>query len=160
MVKLRRLRCKGYILRVFSFPFSKLTFRFVPSQGGGELNRQKKEKLFLESKSLSGGAAFVPFKGSPTISANCKDEKLDFPEKLLHAPATDSEALALSASADGRRASGSSSKASERAPLKTDDHRTSSLAQHQAPIKVRRCWWPELHRRFLSAVKQLDGAQG
>lgn len=142
--------------------FFKLIFGLVRSQGSADLNRKKKENLFLESKRLSGGGgAFVPFKGPSTVATNSKEEKLDFPEKSAHASATDSGALALSAVHDGHRASSSASKGARRAaPLKTGDHPTSSQSQHQAPRKLRRCWSSDLHRRFLSALKQLGGAQG
>ncbi|KAG6487217.1 hypothetical protein ZIOFF_055801 [Zingiber officinale] len=127
-------------------------------EGSGDLNRKKKENLFLESKRLSGGA-FVPFKGPSTVTVNSKEETLDFPEKSTHASATDSGALSLSAVNDGHRVSSSTSKGVRKTPLKTDDHPTSSQSQHQAPRKVRRCWSPDLHRRFLSALKQLGGVQ-
>ncbi|XP_074569292.1 transcription factor HHO5-like [Curcuma longa] len=132
---------------------------------GDDLNRKKKENLFLESKRLrcggggGGGGAFVPFKGPSTVAANSKEENLDFPEKSVHASATDRGALALSAVNDGHRVTGSASKGARRTPLKTDDHPTSSQSQHQAPRKVRRCWSPDLHRCFLSALKQLGGVQ-
>ncbi|XP_042431323.1 transcription factor HHO5-like isoform X1 [Zingiber officinale] len=127
-------------------------------EGSGDLNRKKKENLFLESKRLSGGA-FVPFKGPSTVTVNSKEEKLDFPEKSTHASATDSGALSLSTVNDGHRVSSSTSKGVRKTPLKTDDHPSSSQSQHQAPRKVRRCWSPDLHRRFLSALKQLGGVQ-
>ncbi|KAG6538906.1 transcription factor HHO2-like [Zingiber officinale] len=40
----------------------------------------------------------------------------------------------------------------------SNDHRSSHV-QHQKPRKARLCWSPELHRRFLSALHQLGGAQ-
>lgn len=35
-----------------------------------------------------------------------------------------------------------------------------SPQQQQALRKQRRCWSPELHRRFVEALEQLGGAQG
>ncbi|XP_042421700.1 transcription factor HHO3-like isoform X1 [Zingiber officinale] len=147
-----------FLQKMVLFLFLKLIFGIVRPQGSGDLNRKKKENLFLESKRLSGGA-FVPFKGPSTVTVNSKEETLDFPEKSTHASATDSGALSLSAVNDGHRVSSSTSKGVRKTPLKTDDHPTSSQSQHQAPRKVRRCWSPDLHRRFLSALKQLGGVQ-
>ncbi|CAL9180874.1 unnamed protein product [Musa hybrid cultivar] len=137
----------------------------VTPEGGGELKRQqKKENLFMESKSLSGGGAFVPFKGLSAVTANGEEGKptVALPDLSLQAPAMDNGALTLSAVPEGHFVSGSGSKGAGRAPTSAPatagDH-PSSQAQQPPPRKVRRCWSPELHRRFLFALQKLGGAQ-
>ncbi|RRT61048.1 hypothetical protein B296_00044522 [Ensete ventricosum] len=137
----------------------------VTPEGGGELKRQqKKEKLFLESKSLGGGGAFVPFKGLSAVIANGEEGKptVALPDLSLQAPAMDNGALTLYAVTESHCVGGSSSKGAGTAPtsaLATAGDHPSSQAQQQPPRKVRRCWSPELHRRFLFALQKLGGAQ-
>ncbi|WOL08982.1 Myb family transcription factor EFM [Canna indica] len=126
-------------------------------EGGGELNRQKtrKENLFTESKTISGGGAFVPFKALSAMAANSKEEKpaAVFPDLSLQAPAIDNGALTLSTTTEDNRVSGSGPAPSKAGELQITE------AHQQPPRKVRRCWSPELHRRFLFALQQLGGAQ-
>ncbi|KAJ8480359.1 hypothetical protein OPV22_024086 [Ensete ventricosum] len=137
----------------------------VTPEGGGELKRQqKKEKLFLESKSLGGGGAFVPFKGLSAVIANGEEGKptVALSDLSLQAPAMDNGALTLYAVTEGHCVGGSSSKGAGTAPtsaLATAGDHPSSQAQQQPPRKLRRCWSPELHRRFLFALQKLGGAQ-
>ncbi|CAD5176906.1 unnamed protein product [Musa acuminata subsp. malaccensis] len=135
----------------------------VLGERGEELSRpRKKESLHLESKSLSGGSAFVPFKAPPALSASTKKQEkpsITLPDLLLQASAIDNGNLTPAAVAEGRLVGDPVSEGIGRAPaLATANDRTSSQTQQQQPRKVRRCWSPDLHRRFLVALRLLGGA--
>ncbi|RRT61638.1 hypothetical protein B296_00044049 [Ensete ventricosum] len=141
----------------------------VVGERGEELSHpRKKESLHLESKSLSGGGAFVPFKPPPALSASSKKQEkpsITLPDLLLQASATDNGTLTPAAVAEGCLVGDPVSKGVGRAPasaLATAYHCISSQTQQQQqqPRKVRRCWSPDLHRRFLLALRLLGGAHG
>lgn len=118
----------------------------------------------MESKSLSGGSAFVPFKAPPALSASTKKQEkpsITLPDLLLQASAMDNGNLTPAAVAEGRLVGDPVSEGIGRAPaLATANDRISSQTQQQQPRKVRRCWSPDLHRRFLVALRLLGGAHG
>ncbi|KAJ8458858.1 hypothetical protein OPV22_031784 [Ensete ventricosum] len=90
-----------------------------------------KESLCLKSKNLSAGSTFVQFKGISALATKPKEE------------------------AGG----GSGSKGVARAlPAMTGAHLSLQVLQ-QAPRKARRCWSPELHRRFVLALQHLGGVR-
>ncbi|KAF9611419.1 hypothetical protein IFM89_032088 [Coptis chinensis] len=111
----------------------------------------------------NGGGAFVPFKGfSGFMTPRRKDEnemQLE-PALSLLSPGMKkltriehSTCLMNSKSSVGSRV----------VPSVSTENTQSTLShnpiQSQAPRKQRRCWSPDLHRRFLSSLQQLGGPQ-
>ncbi|WOK97063.1 Myb family transcription factor EFM [Canna indica] len=106
-----------------------------------------KESSYLESKSLTGNGAFVPFKSLPALREISKERKPAIPLSTLLLPVhpVNNEGYPAGMAPDP-------------APTIAVDH-LSSQVQQQLPRKVRRCWSPDLHRHFLSALEQLGGAE-
>lgn len=76
------------------------------------------------------GGAFHPFKRDKVLGTNL----------------TPAEAAATSSTAETTTGCGSGSRKEEK--------------EGQSQRKTRRCWSPELHRRFLHALQQLGGSHG
>lgn len=128
-------------------------------QSGDESNhRQESETPSLESKSKSFVGSFVPFKGISAISSTSrKEDKLTgglpcFSVGPRPAPAVPDDHRSVTCSA-------SKPIASCQVSPPGSSHVTLQ-SQQQALRKARRCWSPELHRRFVAALQQLGGAQG
>ncbi|WOL15419.1 hypothetical protein Cni_G24200 [Canna indica] len=138
----------------------------ITDERNGELNRsEEKEDSYTESKSPSVDGVFVPFKGLSTLVMNSKEELKPItmlPDLSLLSPAMKSTSCSVSAITEDNLRSGSASKAVGRAPqAMTGPHLSLQVQQQQQqpPRKTRRCWSPELHRRFVIALQQLGGAQ-
>lgn len=109
-------------------------------------------------KYKSNGGAFMPFKGFSGFPATTRKEEkkevLPLPDlTLLSSRAKNPDADSGSASSNSK--SGSRATATSSAVSNVQ----SNLQQQQPPRKVRRCWSPELHRRFVNALQQLGGSQ-
>ncbi|KAJ1419105.1 SANT/Myb domain [Sesbania bispinosa] len=109
---------------------------------GGESVQQ------LDQKNDSGGA-FIAFNGNSFVPK----EVSKVPSFSLMSPASE-----LSRSNSKSGCGGSSSGSSL---LRVEIQSQPQPPQHlqQNPRKQRRCWSPELHRRFVDALQQLGGAQ-
>lgn len=110
---------------------------------------------------MNMGKAFsVPFKGFSGFSVTAvRKDKDELPGLSLHTPGItklreDTVTSALNSKHNGSRG-GLSSVAGCQSNI-----RTGSLSQQQSARKQRRCWSPELHRRFVDALQQLGGSQG
>lgn len=124
--------------------------------------QSEKENQSLEPKSRAAGGALIPFKGSSMAK---KEEKLagPLPDLSLIPPSIKSSRPVVASAEDHPYAvsSGSKSVVAGRAHMSPPTSASLSLqAQQQPPRKARRCWSPELHRRFVIALQQLGGAQG
>ncbi|CAL9123758.1 unnamed protein product [Musa textilis] len=125
---------------------------------GGPDRQEEKENLSLES---TGGAdTFVPFKGMAALVMSSKQEVTPtavLSDLALRSPTVGSASCPVSVVAGNHPVSGSASKCVGRAPPSTAGAHLSLQLQQQR--KARRCWSPELHRRFILALQQLGGAQ-
>uniref|UniRef100_A0A1D1YB93 Two-component response regulator ARR18 n=1 Tax=Anthurium amnicola TaxID=1678845 RepID=A0A1D1YB93_9ARAE len=130
------------------------------------------EKPFPESKCRNGGGAFLPFKGMPSYPAGIsrKEEKVTaalvppppLPDLSLLSPAGNKASRGVSSATEDQR---SSSRGSSKGVASSAANAQSSLQApqptptQQGPRKPRRCWSPELHRRFVKSLQQLGGSQ-
>ncbi|XP_077234144.1 myb family transcription factor EFM-like [Tasmannia lanceolata] len=127
----------------------------VIEKGEEESERSAKENPFEGCKYKNGGGAFMPFKG---FSGFSKEEKevvvpLPLPDLSLLSPGIKISAV------DSDGSGGSSSPDGSRAPPSSSSNVQSTVNQANPPRKARRCWSPELHRRFVNALQQLGGSQ-
>ncbi|CAA7393899.1 unnamed protein product [Spirodela intermedia] len=110
-------------------------------------------------RSGGGGGAFLPF-NAMTGKEKAAAAALPPPDLSLLSPATKASSsgehqrsggsISISISRVSSRGTGMASPAGNEQPPPS----------HQAaPRKPRRCWSPELHRRFVKALQQLGGAQ-
>ncbi|KAL1557972.1 transcription factor HHO6-like isoform X1 [Salvia divinorum] len=125
------------------------------------VDRAAMEELFRSGKSSgAAGKALSPLKGCSNFLAMAvgkegRDEFLAAPSLSLRTPEIKSSTEEIfrnnfsSKSSSSR--SGSSCGANSQTSFKADSQ--------QNGRKQRRCWSPELHRRFVSALQQLGGAQ-
>lgn len=129
-----------------------------------EGNSSVTEDPFQSCKTVNVGKTFSPFKGYSGFSVTAvrkdnKDELSGVPGLSLHTPGItklreDTVTSGLNSKHNGSRG-GLSSVAGCQSNI-----RTGSLAQQQQSArKQRRCWSPELHRRFVDALQQLGGSQ-
>ncbi|KAJ8484845.1 hypothetical protein OPV22_017330 [Ensete ventricosum] len=125
---------------------------------GGPDGQEDKENLCVESR--SGADTSVPFKGMAALVMSSKQEVTPtaiLSDLSLRSPADKSVSFPFSGVAGNHPGSGSVSKCVGRAPPSTAGAHLSLQLQQQR--KARRCWSPELHRRFVLALQQLGGAQ-
>ncbi|RWW53531.1 hypothetical protein BHE74_00039973 [Ensete ventricosum] len=134
-------------------------------QRNAKAARHEEESLFSESKSRSPVGAFVPFKGMSPFVMNSKEEvkpRVMLPDLSLTSPAVKSASCPISAATEDHSLSLSSSQGvggAAASALAMAGTCLSLQVQQQPPRKARRCWSPELHRRFVLALQQLGGAQ-
>ncbi|OIT29678.1 myb family transcription factor efm [Nicotiana attenuata] len=104
--------------------------------------------------------AFSPFKGCSVfpVKVDRKEDKDDLPVLTLPTPGIKN--------LEDTMINGLSSKPSDNSvtssiivSYRSNIHIASQLQQQQNARKQRRCWSPELHRRFIDALKQLGGSQ-
>lgn len=165
MTRAWRMRYKGGILYVIfldceaSFSYFHVSPPLWQRDGGPDGQEEEEENLCLESK--SGADTFVPFKGMAALVMSSKQEVTPtavLSDLSLRSPAAGSASFPISVVAGNHPGSGSVSKCAGRAPPSTAGAHLSLQLQQQR--KARRCWSPELHRRFVLALQQLGGAQG
>jgi hypothetical protein len=102
--------------------------------------------------------AFLPRSGLPTLGRSPDDaaEKpaaLPVPDLTLSSPAIDAACPAAPSATSSAVTDGGA--AAQR--LRQRQQQQQQQAQQR---KARRCWSPELHRRFVAALQRLGGAQG
>lgn len=127
-----------------------------------ESERSAIENPFPLCKYQSNEGAFLPFKGfSGFTSSARKEEKEVVPlpgisllSTEVKNPNADSGSSSLNSKSSSRAAASSSSSAAVNFQSNLQQQQ-----QQQAPRKARRCWSPELHRRFVNALQQLGGSQ-
>ncbi|CAA6657782.1 unnamed protein product [Spirodela intermedia] len=121
---------------------------------------RRRAQRAAEDRSGGGGRAFLPF-NAITGKEKAAAAALPPPDLSLLSPATKASSsgehqrsggsISISISRVSSRGTGMASPAGNEQPPPS----------HQAaPRKPRRCWSPELHRRFVKALQQLGGAQG
>lgn len=125
-----------------------------------ENNQSVIEDPFQTSKSRLGGRAFAPFKGSafPPTTIAMKEDKGELPVYGLSLVTPGIKNLKEDSGSSGSKTSCSRTVSST--PNVQSNLRTGlQPQQQQTSRKQRRCWSPELHRRFVSALQQLGGSQ-
>ncbi|XP_061341925.1 transcription factor HHO5-like [Gastrolobium bilobum] len=107
----------------------------------------------LDKKKGSGGA-FIAFNGNSRVPETVSKEVSQVPSFSLMTPASE-----VSHNSNSKSGCGGNSSASSLLNLELQDQPQPPPHLHQNPRKQRRCWSPELHRRFVDALQQLGGAQ-
>ncbi|WVZ61595.1 hypothetical protein U9M48_011447 [Paspalum notatum var. saurae] len=144
-------------------------------EDAGPEKHDKGRSSSAEPKSRGGGGAFLPFKavgsGAPAFAPLClraDDKAADagMPDLSLVAPAAAKAAPATAE--DSRRQVVGFAQAAARAAavappppalgIQSQSQQAAQQQQQQAR-KARRCWSPELHRQFVTALSQLGGPQ-
>lgn len=115
---------------------------------------------FKSNKNRNGSKPFMPFKDYSIFPATLarKEDKVELPAAGLSllTPGTKNPREEIGSIGLSSKIIGSST-----TPIINSNLRArSQTAQQQAGRKHRRCWSPELHRRFVSALQQLGGSQG
>lgn len=118
------------------------------------------EDSFQSYRNINGSGVFMPFTAYPaavpavpTLVTKEEKEEYDINGLSLQIPGFTNLKEGSNNSNGSRISSGkpdSSSPGSDQPTLRTG----------HANRKQRRCWSPELHRRFVSALHQLGGSQG
>lgn len=130
-----------------------------------KIKRNEEENPFQACKSRAGAVAgagagataFLPFKTCPVFPR--KDDKEELPVHGLSLVTPGMKNPREDTGSTGSRTSCSKSVSSS-APNAQSNLRTGPQPpQQQTNRKQRRCWSPELHRRFVSALQQLGGSQ-
>lgn len=127
-------------------------------QKNEEKNGLGSEDPFQSCRDRSGGRGFLPFKACPGFPLANKEEKEELPVDGLSLLTPGIKNLREESGANGLRTS-SSRVVSSSAP-NANIRSGSQQQQQQSARKQRRCWSPELHRRFVNALQQLGGSQG
>lgn len=123
------------------------------------------------SNRSSGGRAFMPFSTyssvpvTPVALAATKEEKEDavINNRLsLLTPGPGVKNLREGSGSSGSRTSSNNRAVSSSSPpTALPSLRVAApLQPQQTARKQRRCWSPELHRRFVNALQKLGGSQG
>ncbi|RWR83168.1 myb family transcription factor EFM [Cinnamomum micranthum f. kanehirae] len=120
------------------------------------------ENSFILCKNKSNGGAFTPFKGFSGFPAK-KEEKEVLPRteiSLLSPIIKNPNADSGIGSSNLKSGIEATAFASSSVAATMNIQSNSQQQQHmQIPRKQRRCWSPELHKRFLSALNELGGSQ-
>eukprot|EP00252_Welwitschia_mirabilis_P014869 TRINITY_DN3291_c0_g1_i4.p1 TRINITY_DN3291_c0_g1~~TRINITY_DN3291_c0_g1_i4.p1 ORF type:complete len:315 (+),score=43.39 TRINITY_DN3291_c0_g1_i4:406-1350(+) len=136
---------------------------------------RKEVKLFSDSKQRSGGA-FVPFSRERQTNPTTDIGKC-LPDLALSSAEPEHEEELKSNNENSAMSNGSRSRSpgptrsTESAEMRNPNPTHASVsskalssqtqpANGQTQRKARRCWSPELHRRFVNALQQLGGSQG
>ncbi|KAK4424177.1 Transcription factor NIG [Sesamum alatum] len=126
------------------------------------VNRPAMDDLFPSSKNRATGRAFAPFKGCanfPVVSPMGKEGR----DELPGPPSLSLRTPEIKNSKDEIYCSGLSSKSSSSrsgsSSATNGQSNSKTVHQQNTARKQRRCWSPELHRRFVNALQHLGGAQ-
>lgn len=105
----------------------------------------------------AGATAFLPFKTCPVFPR--KDDKEELPVHGLSLVTPGMKNPRDDTGSTGSRTSCSKSVSSSAPNVQSNLRTGPQPPQQQTNRKQRRCWSPELHRRFVSALQQLGGSQ-
>ncbi|XP_010263747.1 PREDICTED: myb family transcription factor EFM [Nelumbo nucifera] len=121
------------------------------------------ENPFQSCKYRSRGGAFMPFKGYtgfPTTPLKEDKEVLPVPALSLFTPGIKTPRHEPNPSClNSKNSLGNRAFASPSTKPQSNLQTATQQQQQQTSRKQRRCWSPELHRRFVSALQQLGGSQ-
>ncbi|GER42217.1 homeodomain-like superfamily protein [Striga asiatica] len=124
-----------------------------------EMNLPGMDILFRNGKSRTVGKPLVPFAGCTNfpVMRIGKDDRHEFPIPNLSLCTPE-----LKSSIEGVNSIGFSPKSCSSisgSPSSANIQSNLRSGDHQSARKQRRCWSPDLHRRFINALQQLGGAQ-
>ncbi|XP_040382011.1 myb family transcription factor EFM-like [Oryza brachyantha] len=133
--------------------------------------KQDKGRISSEARS-DGGGAFVPFKavgsGAPAFTrpkpSLIRKEDMAYDVRmpdlsLLSPPAAPADESRRQVVGFAQAAARAAAMAASSPALSLQAQSHSAAQQQQQARKARRCWSPELHRKFVSALQQLGGPQ-
>lgn len=117
------------------------------------------EDPFQTCRDRNGGRAFVPFKAYPAFSVTAvrKEDKEDLAVHGLSLLTPGIKNPKEESASSGSRST--CGRAVSFSAANVQSHMRIS-PQQPTSRKQRRCWSPELHRRFVNALQQLGGSQG
>ncbi|KAK7264996.1 hypothetical protein RJT34_32611 [Clitoria ternatea] len=125
-------------------------------------------KLALDNKQRNGGGAFLPFskdrnscQGStlrplPELALASSEKEMEDKKRVEHEKGVSCQSKKENSGSDGAvvdQGKGNSPVASSHA------QNTTTTTTAQTHRKARRCWSPDLHRRFVNALQMLGGSQ-
>lgn len=116
------------------------------------------EDPFQTCRDRNGRRAFVPFKAYPAFSVTAvKEDKEDLAVHGLSLLTP-----GIKNPKEESASSGSRSTCGRAVSFSAANVQSNMRISPQQPTsrKQRRCWSPELHRRFVNALQQLGGSQG
>ncbi|XP_052194078.1 myb family transcription factor EFM-like [Diospyros lotus] len=135
-------------------------------KGAGEECDFAGDDPFQSAKKGNGLRAFMPFKGCSVFPAmpgkkeENKEEEFPIPGLSLLTPGIKNPRGEVSCSSSIRPKTSANRGGSSSTPNAHSGLRAGPQLPHQqTPRKQRRCWSPELHRRFVNALQQLGGSQ-
>ncbi|KAF2316607.1 hypothetical protein GH714_041948 [Hevea brasiliensis] len=123
-------------------------------------NQYANEDTFQACKSRSAARAFMPFKTYSVLTRNEDNntsEELPVPGLSLLTPGIKN--FREESGSTGSRISCSRAVSSSAPNPHSNLRNGPQPPQQQTARKQRRCWSPELHRRFVNALQQLGGSQ-
>lgn len=115
-------------------------------------------KPVIENKHRNGGGAFLPFSKERQAPSTLRP----LPELALASSEKQSMEDKKHGEAEkGKRENNSSNDGGEGSPVTAQTTTsTNTNNSNQTHRKARRCWSPDLHRRFVNALQMLGGSQG
>ncbi|CAL5378729.1 unnamed protein product [Camellia sinensis] len=125
-------------------------------EGVGEEFRLVIDDPSQSGKNKVGLRAFMPFKTCPVFPARKEDKELAVAGLSLLTPGIKNSREDVGSNGLSSKNNGSTSSTSLNGH---SNLRAGLLSQQQTARKQRRCWSPELHRRFINALQQLGGSQ-
>ncbi|XP_057464772.1 transcription factor HRS1-like [Actinidia eriantha] len=130
-------------------------------QGVGEECPLVSDDPFECNKNKTGSKTFVPFKVCSIFPATRtrKEDKMEIPKLSLLTPGTKNLREEVGSNGLSSKISGSRADSSTTTTSNLNLRARPQTPQQQNTRKQRRCWSPELHRRFVSALQQLGGSQ-
>ncbi|XP_027160972.1 transcription factor HHO2-like [Coffea eugenioides] len=123
------------------------------------------EDLFESCKNGSVARAFVPFQGcsSLPVMITRKENEYELPGVVpglsLQTPGTKKLKEDIGSGGLNSRVGGSRAVSCSVSSVQSNVRAAVSQQQQQTSRKQRRCWSPELHRRFVDALQKLGGCQ-
>ncbi|KAG2705486.1 hypothetical protein I3843_05G049000 [Carya illinoinensis] len=127
------------------------------TKGSEEASELGSEDPFQSCKNRVEGEGFMPFKAYSGYPVASKEEREEFPVHGLSLLTPGIKNPREESNSNGSR-NGCSRSVSSSAPT-ANIRSVTQHQQQQAARKQRRCWSPELHRRFVNALQQLGGSQ-
>lgn len=119
-------------------------------------------KLGLDNKHRSGGA-FLPFSKERNSFQGSSASLRALPELAIASSEKEMEEKKCADQAEivtGSKREDSSGKGEKGAVASEAQTTSTNTTSGQAQRKARRCWSPDLHRRFVNALQMLGGSQG
>ncbi|KAB2634408.1 hypothetical protein D8674_038271 [Pyrus ussuriensis x Pyrus communis] len=140
------------------FPYDRKRVSEIDSKRNEAENGVANEDPFQTCRNRTGGKAFMPFKGYPAFSVTPVrlEEKEELPVRGLSLLTPGIKNPREESTSSGSR---STCGRSTSFPTANAQSNMRTLPQQPTSRKQRRCWSPELHRRFVNTLQQLGGSQ-